>query len=137
MEQKNDIRWKQRFQNFEKAFSKFEDAATQENLNELEQNGLIQRFEFTLELAWKVLKDYMEFQGVQFESVTPKSVVKEAFSAGLIADADVWIDALNWRNRLSHDYSGDYFKEGETLIREKFYAFLKSFHIKFLQYQLL
>lgn len=135
MEQQ-DIRWKQRFQNFEKAFSKFEEAALQEVLNELERNGLIQRFEFTLELAWKVLKDYMEYQGFQLASVTPKSVVKEAFLNNLISDAEVWLTALEWRNKLSHDYGGEYFEAGEKLIRIDFYAFLKTFHRNFLQYSL-
>lgn len=58
-----DIRWKQRFQNFEKAFFKLKEAIEKEELSELERNGLIQRFEFTLELAWKTLKDFLDHEG--------------------------------------------------------------------------
>ncbi len=55
-----DDRWKQRFQNFDKAYQRLIEAANQKNLNELERNGLIQRFEFTIDLSWKVMKDYLE-----------------------------------------------------------------------------
>ena len=77
-----DIRWKQRFQNFEKAFKKLEEALNKDNLSELERNGLIQRFEFTMELAWKTLKDFMEDQGFVFTSISPKVILREAFQNG-------------------------------------------------------
>lgn len=58
--EKMDIRWKQRFANFEKVFSRLHEAMNKQNLNELERNGLVQRFEFTLDLSWKVMKDFLE-----------------------------------------------------------------------------
>jgi len=83
-----DISWKQRFQNFEKALNKFNEAALQPNLDELERNGLIQRFEFTLELVWKVIKDYTEFKGFPFITVSPKAFVNEAFANNIVKDVD-------------------------------------------------
>ncbi|MBK6607802.1 MAG: nucleotidyltransferase substrate binding protein [Leptospiraceae bacterium] len=69
-----DIRWKQRFANYESAFLRLKEAMEMKNLNELERNGLIQRFEFTLDLAWKVLKDYLEDRGLTLQGT--------AFGAG-------------------------------------------------------
>ncbi len=79
----NDIRWKQRFTNFEKAFHKLEEAIAEEELNELERNGLVQRFEFTLDLSWKVLKDFLEEKGFVFKP-SPKDTIKLAAESGFI-----------------------------------------------------
>ena len=70
----------------------------------LYRDGLIQRFEFTFELAWKSLREYMEDQGVVLSVATPRSVLKEAYSAGIISDPDTWIAALDSRNLTSHIY---------------------------------
>lgn len=70
-----DVRWKQRFQNFEKAFKRLAEAVNLPHLNELERNGLIQRFEFTLDLSWKVLKDYLDEKGFSFKS-SPKDTIR-------------------------------------------------------------
>ena len=74
-----EIRWKQRFQNFEKAFLQFDEAvSTIDELSVLEKEGLIQRFEYTFELAWKTLKDYLESQEV--EAKFPREVIKKRIS---------------------------------------------------------
>jgi nucleotidyltransferase substrate binding protein (TIGR01987 family) len=90
-----EIRWKQRFQNYEMAFSKLKEAMEQENLNELERNGLIQRFEFTLDLSWKVLKDYLEEKGFIFKP-SPKDTLREAQNAGLIDYDQIHLHYWNW-----------------------------------------
>lgn len=69
------IRWKQRFSNFEKIFHKLQEAIDEEKLNELERNGLVQRFEFTLDLSWKVMKDFLEYKGFSFEP-SPKDTFR-------------------------------------------------------------
>jgi nucleotidyltransferase substrate binding protein (TIGR01987 family) len=101
-----DVRWKQRAQNFAKAVALLRDAlkAGPEALNDLEKEGTAQRFEYAVELAWKTLKDYLETSGMQLPSVTPKSVLKAAFAARLIPDGQLWIDVLETRNLLSHTY---------------------------------
>ncbi|RYZ99721.1 MAG: nucleotidyltransferase [Sphingobacteriaceae bacterium] len=125
-----DIRWKQRFQNFEKAFFRLKEALQIEDLNELERNGVIQRFEFTLELCWKTLKDFLEAEGFQFKP-TPKETIRQAFNSELITDADVLIDALDIRNDLSHDYSGEKFESSEDQIRERIYPAIEKVYVFF------
>jgi nucleotidyltransferase substrate binding protein (TIGR01987 family) len=75
--QNTDIRWKQRFQNFEKAFLQLKQAVEKDDLNELEKNGLIQRFEFTIDMAWKVMKDFLEDKGFSFNP-SPKDTLRQA-----------------------------------------------------------
>jgi nucleotidyltransferase substrate binding protein (TIGR01987 family) len=102
----DDVRWKQRAQNFAKAAALLRAALKNgpAALNDLEKEGTVQRFEYTVELAWKTLKDYLEHGGVQLTPVTPKSVIKAAFAARLIPDGQLWIDILEKRNLLSHTY---------------------------------
>lgn len=101
-----DIRWKQRFQNFLKAFALLESAVAQrkaKGLSELEAQGLIQRFEFTHELAWNVLKDYLEYQG--FTNITgSRDACREAFSIGLVQDGEGWMDMIKSRNLSTQTY---------------------------------
>jgi nucleotidyltransferase substrate binding protein (TIGR01987 family) len=100
-----DIRWKQRFENYEKALLLLREAlADVESLSKLEKEGAVQRFEFTVELAWKTLKDYLEHSGVVLEQSTPKNVIKQAFAAKIITDGQLWIDILDCRNQMSHTY---------------------------------
>jgi nucleotidyltransferase substrate binding protein (TIGR01987 family) len=127
-----DIRWKQRFQNFEKAFVKLKEAIDKKELNELERNGLVQRFEFTLDLSWKVMKDFLEEKGFVFKP-SPKDTIRLAAESGFIDYAQILIDGLEIRNELSHDYSGEKFEKMESQLRmevypaiEKLYEFLKS-----------
>ncbi|MDP3434253.1 MAG: HI0074 family nucleotidyltransferase substrate-binding subunit [Bacteroidota bacterium] len=122
-----DIRWVQRFQNFEMAFLKLKEAMEQEELNELERNGLIQRFEFTIDLSWKVMKDYLEEKGFVFKP-SPKDTLREAQNAGLIDFGQVLIDGLDIRNELSHDYSGSKFEVSEEVIRNEVYPALQKLY---------
>ena len=123
-----DVRWKQRFQNYEKAFSRLKEAIDMEGLNELERNGLIQRFEFTLDLSWKVLKDYLEEKGFVFKP-SPKDTLRMAQQGEFITYAQELIDGLDIRNTLSHDYSGEKFERLEEVLREEtFVALEKLYH---------
>src|ERR1051325_9170025 len=100
-----DIRWIQRSEHFEKALLLLREAFEHpDQLSDLEKEGAIQRFEYTVELAWKALKDYLEASGVALDQKTPKHVIKQAFAANLIQDGQTWIDMLETRNRLSHTY---------------------------------
>ena len=75
-----------------------------DTLNQLEKEGIIQRFEYTFELAWKVLKDKMEFDGLELNQISPKAVVRQAFQAKYISDADCWMRMIGDRNLMSHTY---------------------------------
>ncbi len=118
-------RWIQRFQNFNAAYLRLEEAVDMDALNELERNGLIQRFEFTIDLSWKVMKDYLEDQGFSFKP-SPKDTFRYAQSAKLINNAQTLIDGLDMRNELSHDYDGQKFEKYEEKLREEVFPALES-----------
>ncbi len=102
-----DIRWQQRFQNYLKAFELLESAVVQfreKGLSELEEQGLIQRFEFTHELAWNVLKDFFEYQG-NTDITGSRDATREAFNKGLISDGEGWMEMIKSRNKSSHTYN--------------------------------
>jgi len=101
-----DIRWIQRFNNFKKAFSQLKKAvelAQTRALTELEQQGLIKSFEYTHELAWKTLKDFLENRAVK-DLFGSKDTTREAFKTGLIKDGESWMEMIKSRNLTSHTY---------------------------------
>lgn len=109
-------RWHYRFDNFKRAYTLLREAIEikqERPLTQLEQEGVIQRFEYTIELAWKTMKDYLEFQNVVLSQITPRTVMKEAFAAQLIQEGQVWQDALDARNKMSYVYD---FKQFESVI---------------------
>jgi nucleotidyltransferase substrate binding protein (TIGR01987 family) len=118
-----DIRWKQRFDNYQRALHQFTLAMAlqaQRPLSELEQQGLIQSFEFTHELAWNVLKDYLEMEGIQ-GLVGSRSTVREAFKRGLVHDGEVWMDMIEKRNLSSHTYNQTVANTLAAAITERYY----------------
>lgn len=88
-----------------------------------------QRFEFTLELAWKTLKDYLEHEGQLIDPVTPRNVIKEAFAARVLSDGQVWIDMLDHRNLLSHTYNEATFDAAVLAIRDRYLAAIEELHL--------
>lgn len=105
----DDIRWKQRFSNYLKALGALSRAVAlseQRKLSELEEQGLIQGFEFTHELAWNVLKDYLDAQGI-VGLIGSKNATREAFKNALITDGEAWMDMIKARNLTSHTYNTD------------------------------
>lgn len=121
MEQ-HDIRWKQRFQNFEKAILQLQDAVVKNNLSKLEKAGVIQVYEFTFELAWKTLKDFLEEKMVDVKY--PRDTIKESFSFQLIKNGDVWMDMLDKRNLMSHTYDDKTAELAYRLIVDVYYQAL-------------
>jgi nucleotidyltransferase substrate binding protein (TIGR01987 family) len=128
-----DIRWKQRFSNFQRAFLLLREMRERElkSFSQLEKEGAIQRFEFAFELAWKVLKDYLEAEGVQLESNTPRQVIKQAFAAGLLPDAQTWIDIMLLRNKLSHTYDQQVFEQALHTIRDDYFPAFERLYDEF------
>lgn len=122
-----EVRWRQRFQNFQKAFCQFESAVSRyPDLSDLEKEGLIQRFEYTFELAWKTLKDYLESQSVDVKF--PRDTIKQAFHYELIVDGDVWMDMLEKRNLIAHTYSEENFKTAIETITGEYFPLLLRLH---------
>jgi len=128
-----DIRWKQRFDNYLRAFQTLRRAvelAHQRCLSELEQQGLVQGFEFTHELAWKVLKDYLEEQGVA-GIIGSKNATREAFKNGLVDDGEAWMEMIKARNLSSHTYNLDTVAEIVEAILTRFYPAFEQLARKF------
>ncbi|NLW24459.1 MAG: nucleotidyltransferase [Clostridia bacterium] len=123
-----DTRWKQRFANFQKATNQLTEFINKGELNKFEVQGLIQCFEYTFELAWKTMKDYLEYQGFIVKS--PRQTIKTAFQVELIKDGHIWIDALEKGKLMAHTYDEQIAKEVELLIREKYYKVIKDLCLK-------
>ncbi len=107
---KKDTRWKQRFSNFEKALKRFEEAVFADSKDRLTQEGLIQRFEYTFELAWKCLQDILQERGLE-EIRGPKPVLQQALQDGLIQEGILWMEMLRARNEAFHIYDEKIFLE--------------------------
>lgn len=102
-----DMRWQQRFENYQRALKQLHDAwqlAAERPLSALEQQGMIQAFEYTYELAWKTLKDLLNYQGFT-ELIGSRDTLREAFRQALLTDGEAWMQMLQDRNRTSHTYN--------------------------------
>ena len=105
-----DIRWLQRFSNLKRAFQKLKEAVEIESLSELESEGLIQRFEYTYELAWKTLQDLLEAKGY-LDVKGPTPVIQQSFQDGYIIDGDGWMKLKKSRENTSHTYNKEVAEE--------------------------
>ena len=125
-----DIRWKQRFDNFDRAFVLLREALEHglAALSQLEKEGTIQRFEIAFELAWKTMKDYLEENGLVVNPATPRNIIKEAFTAKLLDDGQVWIDMMLHRNLLSHTYDIKVFEEVLQAVAQRYLPALDRLH---------
>jgi nucleotidyltransferase substrate binding protein (TIGR01987 family) len=107
MKTQQDVRWMQRLSNFTKALTQLESAvnlANQRPLSELERQGMIQSFEYTHELSWNVLRDYLRDQGTQ-QLYGSKDTIRAAFAVGLIQNGEMWMEMIRDRNHSSHTYN--------------------------------
>lgn len=117
-----DIRWVQRFEHFQQALRQLreaEDLATSRPLSRLEEQGMIQAFEYSYELAWKVLKDFLESRGVQ-GLYGARDVTRAAFQRDLLDDADLWMAMIESRNLTSHTYDESVAQRVLTAIRQNY-----------------
>ena len=104
MSEFEDIRWKQRFSNYRKALAALTEFIELGELNKYEEQGLIKAFEYTYELAWNTLKDFLEDQGHQ-NIAGSRDAFRKAFSLGVIENGEVWMNMLKSRNKTSHTYN--------------------------------
>ncbi|RTZ07215.1 nucleotidyltransferase [Flavobacterium sp. GSP27] len=124
-----DIRWKQRFGNYLKALGQLQKFIAKGNLNELEEQGLIQAFEFTHELAWNVMKDYFEYQG-NTTITGSRDATREAFQKGLIQDGAQWMEMIKSRNQSTHTYNVSTANDIRDRILNQYYDLFVSFKEK-------
>ncbi|MBJ6723496.1 nucleotidyltransferase substrate binding protein [Geomesophilobacter sediminis] len=125
-----DIRWRQRYQHFSKALTQLGravDMSRQRALNEIEQQGLIKAFEFTHELAWNVLKDYFEYQGIA-TLIGSRDASREAFQRGLVDDGEGWMEMIRSRNMTSHTYNEDVANEIAAKVVALYYPLFCALH---------
>ena len=121
-----DIRWKQRFSNYKKALITLKNAvelAASRELTDLEKQGMIQGFEFTFELAWNVMKDFLEEHGIT-GIIGSKDAVRHAFNKDLIEDGQIWMDMIKSRNLAAHSYDEE---TAEKLLKEIISIFYEQF----------
>lgn len=127
-----DIRWIQRLDNYGKALLQLEEAVNisgERDLTPLEEQGMIQSFEFTHELAWKVMKDYFEDQG-NTAITGSRDATREAFQKGLITDGNGWMEMIKSRNISSHTYNEEVADEIRLGIMESYFDLFKAFQKK-------
>ncbi len=116
-----DIRWLQRFVNYQKALQQLSRFIAKGDLNELEEQGLIQSFEYTHELAWNTLKDFLENSGNK-EIFGSKDTSRKAFQLNLIANGEVWMDMIQSRNETSHTYNEETSKKITKSIVDQYHS---------------
>jgi len=120
-----DIRWQQRLGNFQKAFAQLKKFMAKPELSELEDQGLIKAFEYTYELAWTTLKDFLEYRG-QMEIYGSRDAFRKAFQLGLISNGELWMDMLKNRNRTSHTYNEETAREICQTVKNDYYPAFQS-----------
>jgi nucleotidyltransferase substrate binding protein (TIGR01987 family) len=122
-----DIRWKQRFQNFEKSLNYLEEAMGIVEPDMVQKAGLIQFFEITFELSWKMMKDYLEEQG--FKTLkSPRDSIKKAFETNLITEGRLWLETLTNRNLTTHTYDEAHAGKVVAEIKQTYYPLLKQLY---------
>ena len=124
-----DIRWQQRFYNFNKAFKQLERFNEVESLNEMEKQGLIKAFEYTFELSWKTLQDLLKLKGY-IDIVGPRPVIEQSFQDGYISDGNGWMRMHKGRNLTSHTYDEQTAAEIIENIRNEYYDLLRELIVR-------
>ena len=130
-----DIRWLRRFQNYQKAFTQLTqavDLSRQRALSKLEQQGLIHEFEYTHELAWNTLKDFLEARGAA-EIFGSRDTTRAAFTAGLIDQGEVWMQMIQSRNQSTHTYNEEMMTQIVTAVIQTYMAEFTKLQSKFEQ----
>lgn len=127
-----DIRWIQRFNNFQRAYTLLrqviEDNKNILQLEPIVKEGIIKRFEYTYELAWKTLKDKMEHDGLTIDKISPKPLFKQAFQSKYINDIEIWLRMANDRNLTTHTYSFETFNKIIKSLQQDYFPLLTNFY---------
>jgi len=125
--EEQDIRWKQRFGNFSKALSQLQKFIDKKDLNELEEQGLIQAFEYNFELSWNVIKDYFAYQG-DTTIQGSRDAFRLAFNRGIITNGSEWMKMIESRVKTTHTYNESTAEEIATAIFNTYYRLFTELH---------
>jgi len=125
----DDVRYLQRFENFEKSYLLLRRAVNIIEPSIFEKAGGIQFFETTFELSWKLMKDYLEFLGYEINS--PRNAIKQAFATNLLANGELWLDALTDRNLTVQTYDEAIADRVYTKIKLEYFPLIDELYHKF------
>ena len=125
MENLKNVRWKQRLQNFEKAYVEFQNSCNLKSYSKLERSGFIQTFEFTFELAWKTLQDLLQARGYT-GTIGPRPVIEQAFQNGILQDGESWMKMLESRNLTAHCYDEKIAEEIAHQIKTEYFRLISQ-----------
>jgi len=129
VETQNDIRWIQRFDNFKKALNQLRKFIDKNELSDLEKQGIIKAFEYTFELAWNTLKDFLNYQGEK-DIYGSRDTILRSFQLELIQDGESWMNMLQSRNKTSHTYNEDTAEEVVDSIKNIYFLLFETFNTK-------
>lgn len=123
-------RSRQRFENFTRALDRLREALAipEDEISDMERESLVQRFHNTFELAWQVLADRLEREGIALDAATPRRAVREAFAAGLLDDGQLWFDMIADRNRTVHTYDETRLEAVVANVRARYFAAFEALH---------
>ena len=127
-----DVRWRQRAQNFRQALQRLEQACAQTEWSDLEQQGVIKAFEYTYELAWNTLRDYLRHQG-SVELHGSRDTFRKAFQEGLITEGQEWLLMLQDRNLTVHTYDDETAQRVLQNIRQRYLGMFQQLQVKLQQ----
>jgi nucleotidyltransferase substrate binding protein (TIGR01987 family) len=132
-----NIRWQQRFSNFSKAFDLLRSIQEMNvnSLSDLKKEGIIHRFDFTFEIAWKTLNDKMNYDGLKIIPSSPKSVFRHAYANNYISNIDSWLKMIEDRNLMSHTYDFEVFKNIIITIQTEYLKTLEELYISLIEKQ--
>ncbi len=122
-----EVRWQQRFANFEKALLFLQAGCEQKKWTQLEEAGMVQAFKFTFELAWKTLKDYLSAKGIT--SNFPRDVIKDAFQMKILQDGGSWLRMLDKRNELFLIYNETSAQKALEIIKDVYYPCIHQLYL--------
>ena len=125
----SDIRWKQRFDNLQRTYKRLLamlELAAQDPDSDVIRMAVIKAYEFSFELSWKTLRDYLSYNGI--DARLPREVIKQAFATGLLTDGQLWIDMLEERNLMAHTYDDARAKTAVTQIQTRYQRGLEQLH---------
>lgn len=123
-----DIRWRQRFENFTKAYKSLEKYIGEDMSSEIVRAGVIQLFEVAFELAWKVMKDYLEAESLLVRS--PRETIKQAYQIELISDGHLWLEALSARNMTAHTYDEEMAMKMVESVKSAYFPLIEALYKK-------
>ena len=119
-------RWMQRKEDLKNALARLKEALAEENETDIVIDGALHRFEFTFELAWKTMKDYLEHMGILEKTGSPREVIQNAFQSNLIENGEDWIEMMLSRNTLSHLYDEEESRAIYNKIKERYVGMLEN-----------